>query len=791
MTFHQARNSALIKRISLTVVVFILSFLSSFAYANYSEADLPSTGYKLVVDNDGGHIFVDGVEISSDSVVEVEPGTSVSFLAEPEDGYVVKEWETYKSNGNLVGTIEGVNLYNCYFDRGRFYEIHVSFEQKDCYKLYYSCVCEGLDVTLRESYKEIAGEYWGTDVCSLYTVSSDISIEQLFDDFYTYAQPTYIVPSFSEGLNYYTFDLNSNLFLIIEQNLFPALNFSTNTPFLLGDGFAVSDESMVVCRKTIRSMSGDFSGKNYIVLELSGDISVVSNIHNISFTSLNVKCDSEKGDVVVTPEKRLSPNYWYEGTAVTLQAKPKEGYRFLRWENEDGTAINALNETNNPFIFVLGHEAVSISAVFVPSVSYQRPIAVVSDPEGKAVIKVNGSEDIDSVQEGSTVCLNAIVDEFFVFDHWEVYSNDDTAHINLMTHAKQTLQDADFEMPYGETGVTIKAILLPRYSDLKTWVGIRDNISSDFSAFADIKLCINGVEIDGNYAKIQRGDHITASATVLNDDYSFVLLSVRRINGNSFTVVKNSDIPFIEFIVNDWTDEYEVVCLLEPRIQPDEPPQNKPTLSDGSAERNGETTATIYFTTDMPGTYYYTIVPSGSSATVDTSLGGILAYKGVNSFNLNTLTAEARDIYIVVRSNEGVVSEPLKINIPAYGDIEDEYQIAISISDGGYILLSKVNAKAGETVVINVLPDCGYEMVPGSLCYVLSGQFDEVVLISGNSFTMPASDITIICSWKKIDNEQTDASAHYWNDIISIYNSDPWWKYAEERWTQGEYPVYW
>lgn len=95
-----------------------------------------------------------------------------------------------------------------------------------------------------------------------------------------------------------------------------------------------------------------------------------------------------------------------------------------------------------------------------------------------------------------------------------------------------------------------------------------------------------------------------------------------------------------------------------------------PALSAGSANRTSDTAATIDFTTDEAGTAYYLVIASGAIAPTNTavkagtSLGAVTV--GANSSKAVTLTAGARDIYVVVEDAAHNISTPLKIEAAAY-----------------------------------------------------------------------------------------------------------------------------
>ena len=100
-----------------------------------------------------------------------------------------------------------------------------------------------------------------------------------------------------------------------------------------------------------------------------------------------------------------------------------------------------------------------------------------------------------------------------------------------------------------------------------------------------------------------------------------------------------------------------------------EPDVISPVLSAGSVDRTSDIAATIGFTTDKAGTAYYLVTDSGAAAPVSmavkagTSLGSV---SGTVTDKAVTLTAGAKDIYVVVEDSAGNISTPLKIEAAAY-----------------------------------------------------------------------------------------------------------------------------
>lgn len=183
-----------------------------------------------------------------------------------------------------------------------------------------------------------------------------------------------------------------------------------------------------------------------------------------------------------------------------------------------------------------------------------------------------------------------------------------------------------------------------------------------------------------------------------------------------------------------------------------EPDPDQPVLTAGTVDRTSDSEAKITFTSDMAGKYYYRLAESGAvTPDMDISGDGLTAKKGTNTISLTTLSAGAKDLYIVVVSSNGKVSDVLKIEIPAYDEAETLYKISLSYpTAGGTITVSSTSAKAGETITVTVTPKTGKRLVPGSLKYSESTAGGAVVNIDETTlkFTMPASEISISCTWE-------------------------------------------
>lgn len=117
--------------------------------------------------------------------------------------------------------------------------------------------------------------------------------------------------------------------------------------------------------------------------------------------------------------------------------------------------------------------------------------------------------------------------------------------------------------------------------------------------------------------------------------------------------------------VTEMTDESLTFTVSGLPNSPTDP--TLPVLSAGSANRTTKDIAEIQFTSSEEGTYYYSVVEQGAAApTIDTTGAGAPCVSGQNRFLAHNLSAGAKDLYLVAKNAAGNVSDPLKIEIPAY-----------------------------------------------------------------------------------------------------------------------------
>ena len=190
-----------------------------------------------------------------------------------------------------------------------------------------------------------------------------------------------------------------------------------------------------------------------------------------------------------------------------------------------------------------------------------------------------------------------------------------------------------------------------------------------------------------------------------------------------------------------------------------------PTLSNGSATRTGETTATVKFISDEAGEYFYEVVESGTTApTINTAGTGTSCASGENTISLTSLSgAGAKDIYIVAKDAVGNVSSSLKITIPAI------YTLTVNLN-GGSGSTADGEYTEGTAVPIDAGSRSNYRFAGWTSSN--GGSFASASSAS-TTFTMPAADTTITANWQ-YDSPYIPPSKPNWTSVArKLANAQP------------------
>lgn len=273
---------------------------------------------------------------------------------------------------------------------------------------------------------------------------------------------------------------------------------------------------------------------------MTQDTTITANIHEAKYMTVTVPTDKTKGTVTITPAADVeTPAMWWEGSKLTVQAVPAEGYRFVRWEEGSGGYISDENAAQNPLNITLGETGANFSPVFEAAEAVDRSIKKVVAPEGKATITINGSSDTIQVREGSVVSLGIDVDEYYLFDHWNVTQNGVESPYNLVASENQASKNATFVMPFGESGVTVQAVLKDRYTGLSTLVFLmtgNNGSTAGAKGLTTVSLSKNSSPLTDVNCQVQKGDELEIAVTMLNEDY--VLREITVVNMDSFETLQ-------------------------------------------------------------------------------------------------------------------------------------------------------------------------------------------------------------------------------------------------------------
>ena len=204
-----------------------------------------------------------------------------------------------------------------------------------------------------------------------------------------------------------------------------------------------------------------------------------------------------------------------------------------------------------------------------------------------------------------------------------------------------------------------------------------------------------------------------------------------------------------------------------------------PLLSNGSATRISNSSASVQFSSNVAGNYFYKVVASGADAPTEkdvlASSNKGTASTGVNNITLSNLGDGARDIYIVVVDASNNRSVVLKIEIPAYGSIDvpdtGAYTITVKAPKGGKITTNRTKADKGDEIIVTVTPDSGYQMVADSLTYTLAEKGGETVKITNNRFAMPEGNVSISCQWETAATTSTGITGFSINGVAGAVNN--------------------
>ena len=569
------------------------------------------------------------------------------------------------------------------------------------------------------------------------------------------------------------------------------------------DGTTLPDSEVSTSLVNSSRPKGSFGYATKVEFKASGEkMTVTANFRERAFASVTAVADATMGSATVTvggSTPAETQSVVYEGQTVTLTATPGERYMLKGWEVKDAD--------KNDVTYTVAEDVVNVATFIMPATG--------KDITAKAIFKVDPAKasaacDLSNVtlnipgatseRSGTkyTITVPANTDEaalaqavlkLEISEYATVKKSGDTG--NWPAEGKACDMELDKAATFtvtAENGSTQDyTVTITKAKSSEKDITAVKLLSADKSVIAEGKLSGTTwtITLPSNTDKALINKIGSAPDVFMQINYTGVSLAQAEgyddatgiigkwSSGNVMCGISpNSSKTFTVTAEDGSTKTYTV------EIKYTAP--NAPTLSGGSATRTSKTAATVKFTSNEAGTYFYKVVEHGAAApTVDEIMKSTThgtASAGETTITLSNLTEDARDIYIVVVNASGGESTVLKVEIPAYGSGSEtpdtgKFTITINAPKGGKITTNRTKADKGDEIIVTVTPDSGYQMAEGSLTYSLAVAGGETVKITGNRFTMPAGNVTITCKWETATTTAKGITSFSINGVAGAVNN--------------------
>ena len=234
-------------------------------------------------------------------------------------------------------------------------------------------------------------------------------------------------------------------------------------------------------------------------------------------------------------------------------------------------------------------------------------------------------------------------------------------------------------------------------------------------------MTVNGSAVSSADATSTDGADLTSTAALNGSTYSAL-----GWDGGIWTLTDNDKLPYITNFGPVDTSLYTYLSATD---------TTAPTLSSTSADGLSASGATIHFTSDEAGTYYYVVYPAADAAPdAATIKGGTsgAAIAGANSFSVTGLSASADyTVYVVVEDGAG--------NTSAIADIDFTTSAAAATAYAG-------------------------QMVPGDYEITSADQLDMLAaIVNGPGYNYEGSTFTLL--------NDIDMNGRSWTPIGDMSNS--------------------
>lgn len=472
----------------------------------------------------GYAVVYEGKEYREGDVITFPNGKGIATL----------EWKPDNANAHFVYWFFSDYVMNNESEARRQPRIDVQLLERDFeinvtmgYQVNYRIMCDGKDITRSDDWASagtaniytLQGLY-GYDRSKYPTI--DDAIDN-YSEIFKAASRSYVIPG--DGVIFW---LNENF----------RLGGATNGRIkYVYDSITVEPaaEEIGVTKELIDKQYGGYDDKSdeyrvwaaYVMPE--SDITIDINVRRIGYSQITAQPNNTAyGSVTMSPESTGGDGYYREGIYLRINAAAKSGYRFVKWEEAQGSSyLSEEQKLSSSLTIKVGADSAALTAVFEED---PEPVAqalnLVVDPAGKANVLVNGANGVTGAFEGESITVSlGDLDDDYRFDHWEITR--DSSGESLITSAESYGKSVTFVMP--NSPVTVKAVLNAKSVNVawrfmikkgnNTYVGS----SATTPYMADISIWKNGVYQDPNSKiTVVKGDTISFEVK-LKDPNKYIL----------------------------------------------------------------------------------------------------------------------------------------------------------------------------------------------------------------------------------------------------------------------------
>ena len=472
----------------------------------------------------GYAVVYEGKEYREGDVITFPNGKGIATL----------EWKPDNANAHFVYWFFSDYVMNNESEARRQPRIDVQLLERDFeinvtmgYQVNYRIMCDGKDITRSDDWASAGtANIYALQGLYGYNRSKYPTIDDAIDNYSEIAKAasrSYVIPG--DGVIFW---LNENF------RLGGAINGRIKYVY---DSITVEPaaEEIGVTKRLIDKQYGAYEDKSdeyrvwaaYVMPE--SDITIVINVRRIGYSQITAQPNNTAyGSVTMSPESTGGDGYYREGAYLRINAAAKSGYRFVKWEEAQGSSyLSEEQKLSSSLNLRVGVDSAALTAVFEEDTNpVAQALNLVVDPAGKANVLVNGAKGVTGAFEGESVTVSlGDVDDYYAFDHWEITR--DSSGESLITSAECYGESVTFVMPNGS--VTVKAVLNAKSVNVSwrfmikkgenTYVG-----SSAITPYmADMSIWKNGVLQDPNSKiTVVKGDTISFEVK-LKDPNKYIL----------------------------------------------------------------------------------------------------------------------------------------------------------------------------------------------------------------------------------------------------------------------------